>query len=125
MPVLVFVCDSKVRLCLCVFICMCSSLRVDLCRYRRTSPKFRDAGLISCGSGSRLEFLDRFPAGSLSSPLMGLSRVVASCMGCQKLRCLIRSGPLQSFCRFKMYSDPTVPFSTVETDSVGETFPRE
>lgn len=105
---------------LCAFVCMCSSARVDLCRSRRASPKFRDAGLISCGSGSRLQLLDRFPSGSPSSPLMGLPRVEALCAGCQKVKVPYSSGTLQSFCRFAAYSDPSVPFSTGGTGSVGE-----
>ena len=105
---------SRVQVCrrLCVFICSCSSARVDLCRSRRASPKFRDAGLISCGSGSRLQLLDRFPSGSPSGPLMGLPRVEALCAGCQKMKVPFSSGTLQRFCRFVAYSDPSVPFST-------------
>lgn len=92
-----------------------TSVCVDLCRSRCASPKFRDAGLISCGSGWRLQFLDRFPAGCSSSLLMGLPTVDASCVGCQKVKVPYFFGALQSCCRFKTYSHPSVRFSTVGT----------
>ena len=84
---LVFMCDSVK--CSSVFVCLfaCVLLCVDLCRSRRASPKFRDAGLISCGSGSRLQFLGPFfPPGSPRSPLMGLPGLDALCVGCQKVK---------------------------------------
>lgn len=54
--------STSPSLCVCVPLCVC--VCVDLCRSRRASPKFRDAGLISCGSGPGLQVLDRLPAGS-------------------------------------------------------------
>lgn len=96
---------------------MCTSVCIDLCRSQSGSSKFRDAGLISCGSGWRLQFLHHFPAGSPSSPLMDLPRVDASCVRCQKVKV---PGTLQNFCRFQAYSDPSVPFSTGRAGSVGE-----
>lgn len=55
--------------------------------------------------------MDRFPAGSPSSLLMGLPRVDASRVGCQKkVKVPYPSGALQSCCRFVAHSDPSVPF---------------
>lgn len=103
--VLVFVCDSVK--CVCIFVCLFACLApmcVDLCRCRRTSSKFRDAGLISCGSGSgECSFLGYLPAGSSSSPLMGLLGVDALFAGCQKVKVPYSSGTLQSLCRFEAY----------------------
>lgn len=89
-----------------------TSVCVDLCRSLCASPKFRDAGLISCGSGSRLQFLDRSPAGCSSSLLMGLPTVDVSFVRCQKVKVPYLFGALQSSCRFKTYSDQSVHFST-------------
>lgn len=49
-------------------------------------------------------FLDHLPAGSSSSPLMGLPGVDALLPGCQKVKVPYSLGTLQSLCRFEEYS---------------------
>ena len=111
MSVLVFVCDSVK--CVSVFVCLFVCVLVCVLTYVDPgSPKFRDAGLISCGSGAGSAVLDRFLAGSPCSLLMGLPRVGALCVGCQKVKVPYSPGALQSLCRFSAYSDPSVPFCT-------------
>lgn len=111
MSVLVFVCDSvkcvSVFVCLfvCVLVCVLTCADPDL-------PKFRDAGLISCGSGAGLQIWTVFLLALPHSLLMGLLRVDALCVGCQKVKVPYSSGTLQSLCRFSAYSDPSVPFCT-------------
>lgn len=52
---LVFVCDSVK--CVSVFVCLFACVLVCVLTYADPdSPKFRDAGLISCGSGAGLQF---------------------------------------------------------------------
>lgn len=71
-----------------LFVCIETLARVDLCRLRRRAPpKFRDASLISCGSGCTLHFF--WTVFQLDVPvarLMGLPKVDASCVGCQKVK---------------------------------------
>lgn len=107
-PALVWGCVKCIIVFVRLFACVFHGVCVDRIRSRHAAPKFRDTGLISCGSGSRLQFLQRFPAGCSSSLLMGLPRVDASRGGCQKVKVPYSFGSLQSSWRFGMYSDPSV-----------------
>ena len=97
----------SLSLCVCLYVCLCVLTCAD-----PDLPKFRDAGLISCGSGAGLQIWTVFLLALPHSLLMGLLRVDALCVGCQKVKVPYSSGTLQSLCRFSAYSDPSVPFCT-------------